>query len=229
MAYYLSGGYVTKAMINGKIINYDLCTEESKYTPQIGFEFIGRGTIYSAGGVLQAGNQLHSFFIKSEEEDVMTKKYQLKIIYPVSEKDFKLANDLRTDRLDKTECIKSGNILKFNNRDSYFLSAFPKSWLTEIKVPLSFDEWFKKWFSHYYPNGNINDQLELKVNLCNSWNAALENQKLGVVDEHTDEKACEDWLDSNKLKGFTIVCENGYHFDLDDFWKAALKYARGIS
>ncbi|MEK0371262.1 MAG: hypothetical protein QQN55_08940, partial [Nitrosopumilus sp.] len=153
MAYYLSGGYVTKAMINGKIINYDLCTEESKYTPQIGFEFIGRGTIYSAGGVLQAGNQLHSFFIKSEEEDVMTKKYRLEINYSeITEENIKVVSNLVSQKMNGEICTyyEDKEVFIFDNgKDWQLKKVF--SMLTEIKEPLarkepeSFESWRKKY------------------------------------------------------------------------------------
>ena len=79
-------------------------------------------------------------------------------------------------------------------------------WLTEIKEPLSFEEWFK---IRNYPDSDI------RLHSI-TWDAALENQRLGqTVDENKD------------LQQFNLWFLNRYKPDYSDVWKAALAYVRG--
>ena len=89
-------------------------------------------------------------------------------------------------------------------------------WLTEIKEPLSFEEWHSM---------NKPDLDEAGMDCVSTkqvgiiWDAAIENQKLGVVDEEADKKAYENFMDKQDCGCFVT----------SGLWNAALKYARGLS
>lgn len=58
---------VCVALINGEQREYYMCSsaEEKPNEDEAKFEYIGRGTIYTIDGVMQSGEQLYHFFIKT--------------------------------------------------------------------------------------------------------------------------------------------------------------------
>ena len=108
-------------------------------------------------------------------------------------------------------------------------------WLTEIKGPLNFEEWDK--LQGYPEVGEVTESKNLihlsysvfcsalKHDRESTWNACLENQKLGVVDEEKDRKKFESALFkfSNKDEETAVYTKSEW------VWFCALKYARGLS
>ena len=160
---------------------------------------------------------------------MMSKKYRLKINYSeITEDNFEDVQDLRESKaVDEIFTIHSGIGLRplkdhqvyVKNQEGVFIAS--KTWLTEIKEPLSFEEWDKENFSQdgmgLYP---IEDVKKRKAHRKAGWNACLENQKLGVVDEEADHQAMVNYLET---------LQSGQPANTRLTWNAALKYARGLS
>lgn len=118
----------------------------------------------------------------------MNKKYRLKIIYPINEELFAMVEDFRRDKLD-------GKII--NSRENN-INFIPKSWLTEIKEPLSFEEWNKETLIQNNELMTAYDHRKL------AWNACLENQKLS---SELKKENFKEWFHSKEVEKLA------YHFN----------------
>lgn len=140
----------------------------------------------------------------------MAKKYRLKINYSeITEENFDMVRELRKHDLDGNIVDDSMTILQF----------IKKSWLTEIKEPLTHGEWFKNAYPGFHDDSFDwkKDQVDKFGSTLQGWEACLKNQKLGqVVDEKND---YQEFLN--------FVKEHSTYSDIDT-WKAALKHARGL-
>ena len=157
----------------------------------------------------------------------MRKRCRLKINYSEikNRADFERAKEIIEEGidgkifiLDGGIYIQEGTVKRFD-----FHKFIKKSWLTEIKEPLSFEEWNKskniEWVE-IIANGEDGN-----ISLKDVWNACLENQKLGVVDEEKDHEAFKKFNTCTNL----ILGEKEFVMNstLRSVWSAALKYARG--
>ncbi len=126
-----------------------------------------------------------------------------------------------------------GDRYVFEDGKDWLVKCIKNSWLTEIKEPLSFEEWDKTEYenvtdpeyTHNMKKGNLY-QLK-RSSRKEGWNAALENQKLRVVDHDKDVEALDKLLDD--IGAISGPCHNPKVETVIKVWKAALKYARGIS
>ena len=149
------------------------------------------------------------------------KKYRLKINYSeITEENIMKANALREVLLDGQVCKHEGDsFYRFDLTGAcYNLGDIPKSWLTEIKEALSFEEWYRIDSVNENPISR-----EEFVNREKIWNAAIENYKLGQdVDEVKDDEMLQ-----QILKNFEFRTEATAYTKSEWVWNAALKYARG--
>ena len=106
----------------------------------------------------------------------MTKKYRLKINYSeITDDNFIWVQRMREKSVDGEICrpyTKEGEYY-FEKKDIFF--EIPKSWLTEIKEPLTDDEAWKAYKIKYHGEEN---SLSDKNYFKGGWNACLENYKL---------------------------------------------------
>jgi len=182
------------------------------------------------------------------------KKYRLKINYSeITEENFEVAQRLREGNADGDILMEGSVTSNSGLTHSYKVpDDIPKSWLTEIKEPLSFEEWNKEEYPlQAHPSARLLENKKI-------WNAAIENYKLSQdVDEEPEkindpswdavleayehvklpdgeinEVAQSDGFMFHKLyNGLNVSPRDGsvkIHInDIFNIWKAALKYARG--
>ena len=146
----------------------------------------------------------------------------MKINYSeITKENFDFVRCMLEDKLDGKICERSpgngGDFYKFNNGKTY-RNGMILDFLTEIKEPLSFEEWFKIEWDQDPLDVDAKVKEEFRLWSRDSWNACLENQKLGVVvDEEKDRQAHLSFLDE---------FENG-DCSFFEIWQGALKYERG--
>lgn len=150
----------------------------------------------------------------------MSKRYELKIDYSdiQNKDDYKLVQELEKLHLDGTICIfgeaeSSKNDTRLMHFDNAGYFEIKRSWLTEIKEPLTMQEAWEKYSAGTLP-------LAEQESFDGGWISCLENQKLGVV---VDEEK-----DLNALKDFLENYEQLLPAEPSELWLAALKYARGL-
>jgi len=155
------------------------------------------------------------------------KKYRLKINYSeITEENFEVAQRIRECEIDG----KIGTFIGGVSERSHFTPCdsskmvlandIPKSWITEIKEVLSFEEWL---------NGDgtgKNVRAENPVWLAqDAWNAAIENYKLSQEpSEEKDNTALSKLHD--EINDFTRPSLS-FKESIEYIWHNALKYARG--
>lgn len=148
----------------------------------------------------------------------MAKKYRLKINYSeITEDNFEVVEKIRTYEIDGKTCSDSNyneDTFVFDRVEGLIeLKNLPKSWLTEIKEPLTKQEAWEDC------KESIKEEIFKSQGwyFYKGWEACLKNQKLGqVVDEKND---YQEFLN--------FVKEHSTYSDIDT-WKAALKHARGL-
>lgn len=126
----------------------------------------------------------------------MNKKYRLKIIYPINEELFAMVEDFRRDKLD-------GKII--NSRENN-INFIPKSWLAEIKEPLTHNEWFDKE-NPDFPSDSFDwnkDQNDKYTSTSHTWESCLENKKLS---SELKKENFKEWFHSKEVEKLA------YHFN----------------
>lgn len=160
----------------------------------------------------------------------MAKKHRLKINYDeITEENFSEVQRMREHKIDGQTCEYEEDASREEGREIWHFNGsagafeIKKSWLTEIKEPLSFEEWDQSKYGKISEHSEmlvttkyINEQQ--RMHREKGWNASRENDKIGVVvDEEKDEEAFYNFcatFRSNPNDPFV-------------FWTAALKFARG--
>jgi hypothetical protein len=153
----------------------------------------------------------------------MIKKYRLEIVFPVSEENFSMAHWIKQAELNNKTCILKDGAYIFNIEDGEEVA--PKieqddinhDWLTKIKEPLSVGEWHSM-NKPTLDEAGMDCVSTKQVGII--WNAALENQKLGDVDEESDHQAMVNYLET---------LQSGQPANARLIWNNALKHARDIS
>lgn len=161
----------------------------------------------------------------------MSKKYMLKIVYSdiQSRANFEAAKEIIEEGIDGKVFILTGTVyrLECTKRDFIF-QDFIKLWLTEIKEPLSFDEWFKNEAFTEGLDLSTDEHKSLEMWTEDSWNACLENQKLGVVvDEEADIEAFRLW--HNRVVGTSPCLSDSEYAFRKSLWLCGIRHARGLS
>lgn len=137
----------------------------------------------------------------------MPKKYRLKINYSeITEENIEIAASLKF--YDNKTCEKVEGGYKFSDVNFISQDIIKDSWLTEIKVPLTFEEWYRIDSLNEGPISREDFEYREKI-----WNAALENQKIGLVDKEKDAQAHKKFLDETDI------------FVEPRLWDFTLKYA----
>ena len=153
------------------------------------------------------------------------KKYRLKIKWPIAENELNLALFIRQNDEENT-IIDSSRIDNF-----YKGTGVPESWLTEIKEPLSFEEWDR---INYIESTDPQDTTlrQCKINKNNrdhrkiGWSACLENQKPAHEPDHLEDT--ENFLRAQVNYEKCDLYPGAHTHQMRAwFWNAALAYARG--
>lgn len=156
------------------------------------------------------------------------KTYRLKINYSeIGQKNLKQAakiQDFDGSIIEPVDEISPFVLHKIGYTPEFDFNILPKSWLTEIKEPLSFEEFFEL----------ENDKNPSRMEYTNpaaktygkfTWKAAIENYKLSLGD---DQKTLSKLHD--EITSFTGPMQEDISLStgtVEYIWEAALKYARG--